>query len=316
LVYMPVEWCAEFHKIGTEKYSIPAEQMAIFTAPQSDTMKEKYSRDLQQINSTVRLTFATSCYGMGANPPNFREVLHITAPCSLRAYTQQIGRVARDGDVGVARMFVCRADIGKPTMTASMREFIKLKSCRRVFLLKFFGYEIQPEKYADRPCCDNCDKAAANDESNYYEDYYEDSDVSPDYLEDSAHYYDDDRDEESFRDDEEHEETYPEEERVILYEEDMELAILSLLFPTGAVKNLDKELKSCLLNYFMLENEECDGPFNSNGLSDQFANVLSLFPDKYRYKSNIKNIFPTIDEHYLQQIVDIINCYLSIKSTS
>ena len=38
LIYMPVEWCAQFHVIATEKYGIPPEQIAIFTGPQSDSV--------------------------------------------------------------------------------------------------------------------------------------------------------------------------------------------------------------------------------------------------------------------------------------
>ena len=68
----------------------------------------------------------------------------------------------------MARMFVCNADIGKSTMTSAMRDFVKLKTCRRAYLLKFFGYEVDMDQFADRKCCDNCDQAAGPNELEEY----------------------------------------------------------------------------------------------------------------------------------------------------
>lgn len=113
---------------------------------------------------------ATIAFGMGIDKPDVRFVIHYDIPKSIEGYYQETGRSGRDGLEGECILFYNPADIeklekfmkDKPVAEREIGEllifetqaFAETSSCRRKFLLHYFG-----EEFAEKECnkmCDNC----------------------------------------------------------------------------------------------------------------------------------------------------------------
>ena len=122
----------------------------------------------QFINDQINIITATIAFGMGIDKPNVRLVAHYTFPKTLEGYYQEIGRAGRDGLKSDCVMFYTYADTRKheyfinqiedPALRQIARDkleevlrFAKLTTCRKKYLLKYFGEDLDGDN------CGSCD---------------------------------------------------------------------------------------------------------------------------------------------------------------
>lgn len=132
------------------------------------------SRDREEshrsfIRDEVLVMVATIAFGMGIDKPDVRCVIHYGCPKSLESYYQESGRCGRDGLPSICWLYYQRSDFTKSDFYCSeaknvtqrkaimdsfmaAQKYCLLATCRRSFLLQYFG----EERNTDCGNCDNC----------------------------------------------------------------------------------------------------------------------------------------------------------------
>ena len=120
---------------------------------------DKFVRDERQdkfLKDEIQIIVATIAFGMGINKSNVRFVVHADLPKNIEGYYQETGRAGRDGLHSEAILFYGAGDVMKLKRFAEvegneaqtrimlqkldkMSKFCETKTCRRKFMLNYFG---------------------------------------------------------------------------------------------------------------------------------------------------------------------------------
>jgi ATP-dependent DNA helicase RecQ len=116
LVYTASRKDAEYYADELRQLGVRADHYhAGMKAADREEVHERFRAD------EVDVVVATSAFGMGIDKPDVRFVVHASAPESLDAYYQQIGRAGRDGEAAECVLFYRPEDLHLQTFLTASR---------------------------------------------------------------------------------------------------------------------------------------------------------------------------------------------------
>ncbi len=161
-----------FSRQGTEKLASRLSDHGLRALPYHAGLEDDVRRETQErfLAGDAPIIVATIAFGMGVDKPDVRLVVHYDLPKSVEGYYQETGRAGRDGQPSECVLFYSYRDkinqeffIGQieddaqrqnaEEKLARMVEYGDSVSCRRAFLLGYFG-----EEWTEDGCgaCDVC----------------------------------------------------------------------------------------------------------------------------------------------------------------
>ena len=158
-------------RAGTENLALNLQSDGFSAEAYHAGLERKIKEERQNafLRDDVKIMVATIAFGMGIDKSNVRFVVHVDLPKNIEGYYQETGRAGRDGLHSEAILFYGTGDVIKLKKFASvdgnaeqtkimlqkldkMARFCETRSCRRKYLLNYFGEEA-PDDCAS---CDTC----------------------------------------------------------------------------------------------------------------------------------------------------------------
>jgi ATP-dependent DNA helicase RecQ len=156
-------------RAGTEELAEKLRKDGFLAKPYNAGLDQATRQKHQEefLRDDIRIIVATVAFGMGINKSNVRFVVHVDLPKNIEGYYQETGRAGRDGLPSEAILFYSAGDVmklrkfaevdGNPEQTKimigklnKMQSLCEIRTCRRKFLLNYFG-ETAPNQ------CGSCD---------------------------------------------------------------------------------------------------------------------------------------------------------------
>lgn len=189
---------------------------------------------------------------------------------------QEIGRCGRDGAPAVATLHYNATDIAAnvPHLQDAMRDYCKLSTCRRVFILHYYGFSNTDNSVIGHACCDNCASKCSCSQCM--------SQICEDVMN-------------------------------TMLQEICLPAAHEGTGESKVSKPQSDEIRKLLMYYFAQENSIISDtvlPGAVTGLSDQLAKSISRNAHHYRDTCDLELDYPELSKHYLMNIVNIINAIL------
>ncbi len=184
-----------FSRQNTEELASELSKHGLNALPYHAGLSDDVRRMTQDrfLSDETPIIVATIAFGMGVDKPNIRLVVHYDLPKTVEGYYQETGRAGRDGRPSECMLFYSYGDKinqdffikqiedeGQRRNTeeklAKIVEYGAARTCRRAFLLEYFG-EAWPEDG-----CDACDVCLAESEKPASENTYDGTEVAQKVL--------------------------------------------------------------------------------------------------------------------------------------
>jgi ATP-dependent DNA helicase RecQ len=163
-----IVYCLSRDKV--ERVALALKKLGYHAVPYHAGMPQaERSKNQELFNQEEQIiVVATIAFGMGIDRPDVRFVAHLDLPKSIESYYQETGRAGRDGKASTAWMIYGLQDVVKLSQMLetteadesykksarakldSMLSLCESATCRRHFLLRYFGEE-------SSSVCGNCD---------------------------------------------------------------------------------------------------------------------------------------------------------------
>ncbi len=166
-----------FSRQNTEDLAAELAAHGLNALPYHAGLEDDVRRRTQEafLRDEVPIIVATIAFGMGVDKPDVRLVVHYDLPKTIEGYYQETGRAGRDGRPSECVLFFSHGDkinqeyfinqiedgterANAAAKLAQMVAYGEVKTCRRAFLLAYFGEEWLEEN------CGACDVCIAKSE--------------------------------------------------------------------------------------------------------------------------------------------------------
>ena len=161
----------------TEQVAAKLSNIGLIALPYHAGLNADTRRQTQEdfLSDRVSIVVATIAFGMGIDHPHVRLVVHYDLPKSIEGYYQETGRAGRDGQPSDCVLFFSYGDRSQQDFfirqikddveranaekrLTLMVDYCQSRSCRRKFLLNYFGETWRSDN------CGSCDICLPADE--------------------------------------------------------------------------------------------------------------------------------------------------------